>query len=107
GMDGGKDASLIAPNQVAALSNFSNRGSLLPTRNPLSNIQWTDMTGGRFTGRFQGSMFYEAESGTSGFILCAGGKLFRIQFGCPNTLTEITPKLSIVTTEDFSVPSPG
>ena len=107
GMDGGKDASLIAPNQVAALSNFSNRGSLLTTRNPLESVQWTDLTGGRFTGRFQGSMFYEAESGTSGFILAVGGKLFRIQFGYPNTLTEITPKVSIVTTTPFAVPAPA
>lgn len=107
GVDGGKDASLIAQNQVASASNVSMRGALVTTRNPLCNLLFDDMTGGRFTGRFQGAMFYAAESGNSGFILSVGGKLFRFQFGTPNTLVEITPKLSIVTTADFAVPGIG
>jgi len=107
GVDGGKDPSLIALNQVASASNVSMRGALVTTRNPFSNILFEDMTGGRFTGRFQGSMFYSAESGNSGFILSVGGKLFRFQFGTPNTISEITPKLSIVTTAPFAVPGIG
>lgn len=106
-MDGGKDAALIGNNQVAAASNVTMRGALVMTRNPLQSLVWEDLTGGKFTGRFQGAMFYEAESGTSGFILCVGGRLFRFQFGYPNTMVEITPRISIVTTADFSVPGVG
>lgn len=107
GMDGGKDPGLIALNQVASACNVTMRGALVKTRNPVANLLFTDLTNGRFTGRFQGGMFYAAESGTNGFILSVGGKLFRFQFGIPNTLVEITPKISIVTTADFAVPGIG
>lgn len=107
GMDGGKDPSLIQPNQVAASGNVSLRGALIRSRNPVTNLLFSDLTNGRFTGRFQGAMFYAAESGTSGFILSVGGKLFRFQFGLPNTLIEITPKISITITGDFAVPGIG
>ncbi len=107
GMDGGKDAALIALNQVASACNVTMRGAQVKTRPPFSNVLFDDQTGGRFNGRFQGSMFYTAESGNSGFILSVSGKLFRFQFGTPNTLVEITPKLSLVTTADFAVPGVG
>lgn len=107
GMDGGKDASLIGANQVASSCNLTMRGAFAKTRNPFANLLLDDQTNGRFTGRFQGAMFYAAESGTSGAILSVGGKLFRIQIGLTNVLTEITPKLSITVLNDFSVPAPA
>lgn len=107
GMDSGKDASLIAGNQVAMACNLSMRGALCQTRNPLTRVALSDLTNGRFTGRFQGASSYEAETGNDGFILSVGGKLFRIQFGEQNTIIEITPKVSIVTTSDFAVPGIG
>lgn len=106
-MDGGKDPNLIGLNQLASACNLTMRGALVKTRNPFGNLILDDQTNGRFTGRFQGSMFYEAESGVSGFILSVGGKLFRIQIGITNILTEITPQLSITTTADFAVPVPA
>lgn len=108
GMDGGRSASLIQDNQCAMAGNVTFRGAFPKTRPPYENLLLTfdsDLTESRFTGIFQGSVFYEAEFGSSGFVVSVGGKLFRIQLGQQNIVSEITPTLIIVTTAAFTVPA--
>lgn len=112
GMDGGKDASLIGKDQVAAATNFTFRNGLATTRPPIQNQLLTfdtAVTQSRFTGRFQGAMFYNAEAGKgdNGFIVSINGNLFRIQMGLQNTVSEITPSQTVQTTADFTVPLVG
>lgn len=59
------------------------------------------------TGLFQGACFYRADDGTSSIIASISGRLWQILLGATNTVTEITPVLSIVTTADFVVPAPS
>lgn len=109
GMDGGRDASLIDLNQAAASVNFTFRDSYAQTRPPLTNLPLhyeSAVCKQRANLRFQGALFYEAESGSSGFIYSVSGRLFRIQLGLTNEVTEITPKLVVVTTLNFTVPAP-
>lgn len=108
GMDGGRAPSLIADNQCALAGNVTFRGAFPKTRPPYDNLLLTfdsELTESRFTGIFQGAVFYEAEFGKSGFVVSIGGKLFRIQLGQQNLVSEITPTLIIVTTADFTVPA--
>lgn len=108
GQDGGKSASLIADNQVSFAGNVTFRGAFVKSRPPVVNLLLefdSDATESRFTGKFQGSCFYDAELGESGIILSVGGKLFRIQIGSRNIVSEITPALLIVTTAAFTVPA--
>lgn len=108
GMDGGRSASLISENQCALATNVTFRGAFPKTRPPYASLPLTfdsATTESRFTGIFQGATFYEAEFGKNGFIVSIGGKLFRIELGQQNIVSEITPTLIIVTTADFTVPA--
>lgn len=108
GMDGGREPNLIRPDQVAAAVNGTFRGELLKTRPPFwkRGLTFADAeTRTRFTGKFQGAMFYEAN--TPAHILSVGGRLFRVETDDTNLVTEITPRLSIVVTADFTVPGVG
>ncbi len=110
GVDGGVSPSLIQPNQVASACNYSFRDAFVKTRPPYINLPLTfanDVVESRFTGKFQGSVFYQSRFGTSGFVLSRGGKLFLITLGTTNVVSEITPTLVIVTTADFTVPAPA
>lgn len=110
GMDGGISPSLIEPNQCAFAENYSFRRAFPRTRPPWANMLLTfdtDTTESRWTGKFQGAVFYQADFGPSGFVLSRGGKLFRISLGMNNVVSEITPTLTIVTTADFTVPAPA
>lgn len=110
GMSGGRSPSLIGRNQVSASCNFSFRNGFAHSRPPFSNLLLTFdsvTTQSRWSGIFQGAMYYHAEFGNSGIIASIGGRLFRIEIGSTNNITEITPVLKIVTTEDFTVPIVG
>ncbi len=110
GMDGGRAADLIQPNQLAAAVNASLRGSYLKSRPPFESSPFTfesEATQARFTGRFQGAMFYDSPSGHSVHIISLGGRLFRISTDGNNLVGEITPQLIITVTADFTVPAPG
>lgn len=112
GMNSGTDPSLIAPNQCFASRDFTFRDGFAKTRPPFANVVLTFDTPAvaamwNTTGRFQGASFYLAEFGQSGFIVSISGRLYRIQIGTPNTVTDITPSVAIVTTADFTVPAPA
>lgn len=108
-MSGGAAPVLIGKNQYVAACNLTNRGDFISTRNPVANLVITmdDTTASRFTGRFQGAMWYDGEIGESCDIISRGGKLFRLTRGLTNILTEITPQLIIHTADDFVVPAPN
>lgn len=110
GMNGGNDPSLIDPAQVFSARDFTFRDGFAKTRPPFSNLLLsfdTTSTETLFNSRFQGAMFYQAEFGTSGFVVSCSGRLFRIQLGVTNDVTEITPSVTVVTTADFTVPAPA
>lgn len=110
GVDSGISPSLIARNQVASACNYSFRDAFIKTRPPWINLPLefvNDAVESRFSGKFQGSVFYQSRFGTSGFVVSRGGKLFLITLGITNVVSEITPTLVIVTTEDFTVPAPA
>lgn len=107
GMDGGRSASIILPNQVAAAENVTFRGSFAKTRPPVWKHALTfesETTRERFAaGLFQGALFYQATE--SAHIVSIGGRLFRVEMDNTNLVTEITPKVPIVVTADFTVPA--
>lgn len=108
GVDGGQSPSLIGPDQAAFAINLTFRGSY-PTPRPIyANIPINvpDNLVSRWTGKYQGHMPYDGESGQSGWIVSRGGKLFFIPYQT-RVLAEITPQLPIVTTADFTVPAPA
>lgn len=94
GMNGALAPSLIAPTQVAAAVNLTMRDGFIKTRPPWKNILIkfdSTQTAIRFSGKFQGAIFYESDFGQDQFILARGGRLFRIILGLVNVLSEITP----------------
>ena len=108
GIDGGLAPDLIALNKAFLSSNVTYRGGIPSTRPPWYGhklIVPSELTS-RWTGKFQGSMFYDGEAGQSGFIVSRGGKLF---FITPDTwvVSEITPRTPIVTTTAITVPAPA
>lgn len=107
GLDAGTAPSLIGVDQFAGAVNMTIRGDYIMTRPPWMNHVVTDNTGGRFTGKYQGTAWYDGGDGQSCDIIARGGKLFRLVLGMTNSLTEITPRLNIVTTADFTVPAPA
>jgi hypothetical protein len=54
---------------------------------------------------YQGSEYYDADFGNSGWVVSRGGRLFFVTVGY--IVTDITPKIAIVTTADFIVPGLG
>lgn len=111
GMNGGADPTLIGKDQYSAACNMTVRGDYIHTRPPWANQIFTDLTNGRFTGRFQGAAFYDGEeSGQSCHIISRGGRLFRLGangMDPVSVLTEITPRITIQTTAQFTVPAPA
>lgn len=106
-MDGGTAPSLIGVDQFAAATNLTIRGDYITTRPPWANHVFTDNTNGRFAGKFQGSVWYDGGDGQSCNVIARGGKLFRMVLGVTNSITEITPRLNITTTANFTVPAPA
>lgn len=110
GVNAGISPRLISPNQFASSGNASCRGGLISTRPPWFKQTLTfqnDTVQARFTGRFQGACSYISEFSQPSFIVSRGGKLFRIEIKNNWLVTEITPKLTIVTTAEFTVPTPA
>lgn len=106
-MDGGRSSSLIQANQVAEAVNVTFRGAFVKTRPPYwrKPLSYVDgATRARFAGKFQGALFYRGNP--SAHIVSRGGRLFRIEIDS-NLVSEITPRLSIVVTQDFTVPGIG
>lgn len=108
GMDGGSAASLIGPDQCAAACNVTFRGDYPTTRPPYINHRLTFAPGvqARWIGKYQGSMHYDGESGQSGFVVARGGNFFFVT-DTNWFVSEITPRLPISTTADFTVPAPA
>lgn len=107
GMSGGLAPSLIRPDMVAAAVNATMRGAYLKTRPPWKSHPLTfdsETTEARWTGKFQGALQYDGEIGQSGWVVSRGGKLFFINSDT-FVLSEITPRLFLVTTADFTVPA--
>lgn len=107
GMNSGVSPSLIPPTQLAGMVNSTVRGAYIKTRPPykswpLSFDSVTTKT--RFVGKFQGAFQYDGEIGQSGWVLSLGGRLFFINSDT-FVVSEITPKLFLVTTADFTVPA--
>ena len=108
GMNGGISASLIPPNQCALSRDFTFRGAYPKTRPPYVNHLFTfgdTMTEMHWAGKYQGSVWYQASFGSSGFVISRGGRLFFLRMGMPNVLSEITPQLTISTTASFTAPN--
>ena len=108
GMNGGIAASLIQPNQCALARDFTFRGAYPKTRPPYLNHLFAffdTMTQTHWTGKFQGSCWYQSSFGSSGFVISRGGRLFFLRMGVTNVLSEITPQLTISTTAAFVAPN--
>ncbi len=108
GMNGGIAASLIQPNQCALSRDVTFRGAYPKTRPAYQNYLFTfsdEMTETHWAGKFQGSCWYQASFGTSGFVISRGGRLFFLCLGVTNVLSEITPQLTISTTAAFTAPN--
>lgn len=108
GMNGGIAASLIQPNQCALARDFTFRGAYPKTRPPYMNHLFTfdnAMTQSHWTGKYQGSVWYQAGFGGSGFVISRGGRLFFLRMGTTNVLSEITPMVTILTTAAFTAPN--
>jgi len=109
GMDGGKAASLIRPDQVALAINMTFRGAFMRTRPPYGNHLYSfydATTQLNWTGRVQGWAYYDGEAGQSGWVIARNGRLF---FLTSDTwvLREITPSVLVSTISDFTVPASG
>lgn len=107
GVDSGQASSLIAPDQLSAAVNATMRGSYLKTRPPWKSHPLTfdnATTESRWFGKFQGECPYDGELGQSGWVVSRGGKLFFINSDT-FVISEITPRLFIVTLHDFTVPA--
>lgn len=107
GVNGGIAASLIRADMVASAVNSTMRGALLSTRPPWKNHPLTfdsQTTKSRWFGIFQGALQYDGEIGQSGWVVSRGGKLFFINSDT-FVVSEITPRLFVVTTAEFTVPA--
>ncbi len=102
GMDMGTDPSLLADNQYAFASNITIRGDLPSTRAPWVSIPLDT----ELSGLMPGAAFYETLD-QQALLLVVGGHLYRIDITPQDTglVTDITPRLSIVTTAAFIVPA--
>lgn len=108
GMNLGISPSLLPASQCSASRDFTFRGGFPKTRPPFLNLPLTfdsPTTQQRWSGKYQGSCYYNSPFGQSGFIVSVGGRLFRIVLGAQNMVSEITPQITIVTTEEFTVPA--
>lgn len=108
GMNGGVSPSLIGQNQCALAVNLTFRGGFATTRPTLANkiITYTDAaTQSRFTGKWQGASFYRSNSGDDRFIIARGGRLFTISPGPTWKVSEVTIRMILSTTADFTVPA--
>lgn len=108
GVNGGIAPSLIPKNQCVSATNVTFRQGFPGTRDPL--FQWTlevPQTLTTWLGTFQGAGRYDAGgTGQSGWIVARGGRLFFIA-DTTWALTEITPKVTVVTGAQFAVPANG
>lgn len=107
GMNGGVDASLIAPNQVAMSVNFTYRGGFAKTRPGMVRVPFVledPRTSADWTGIFQGAVFYQSLS-ADGFVVSRGGRLFRFTFGTQLGVTEVTPQSTLTVVNAFIVPA--
>lgn len=109
GMNGAVSPSLIGQDQCAASRDFTFRRGFAQTRPPWGNRVFTfadSVTQANFTGIFQGATFYLNQFGSPGFVVAMGGRLFTvIVSGINTTVTEITPRVFVVTIEPFTVPA--
>lgn len=110
GVNAAMAPSLIPANQCAAARDFTFRDGFIKTRAPWSNLVLTfdsPATQANFTGNFQGSCDYKNVFGEDGFVISVSGRLFILTLGLQNVIKEITPKITIVTVEPFTVPGMG
>lgn len=108
GMDGGRSPSLLPADQYALGINTSVNGSLLTARPSWRQhaLTFSDATTqANFTGKYQGDEFYRSDFGRSGWVISVAGHLFFVNTSY--IVTEITPKLTITTTQSFVVPGVG
>lgn len=108
GVDGGLAPDQIPTNKASLSSNVTYRGGVPATRPPWwgRTLVVNDSLASRWSGKFQGSMWFDGEAGQSGHIVSRGGKLF---FVTPDTwvVSEITPRTPIVLTTLLTVPAPA
>lgn len=105
GINSGVSPNLIPADQAFNAVNVSFRGDIPETRPPWFNhlLQNVPST---WSGIFQGSMHYDGEAGQSGFLIARGGRFFFLTDDT-YSLSEVTPKLLVVTTQDFILPGAG
>lgn len=108
GVNGGIAPSLIPKNQCVSALNVTFRQGYAQSRDPWFNylINVPSTLVNRYTGTFQGAGRYDGQAGQSGFIVARGGRLF---FIADNTwlLSEITPVITVTTTNRYTVPTTG
>lgn len=112
GMDSGRAPDALDQDQVAFAGNVTFRGDYPTNRPPYADLPllYPDATTEtRFhTGRFQGAAFYNSGKPNPAIILQRGGRLFRMSFdSIGNNVNEITVRIPVVTTADFTVPPLG
>lgn len=110
GVNGGVSPDLLPNNQCSDATNFTFRDGYARTRPPWTNLVLkfdSDLTQTNMAGKFQGAVMYPSEFGINGFVVSVAGRLFLLTLGTNNTWSEITPRLTVVITADFTVPGGG
>jgi hypothetical protein len=105
GVNNGIAPSLLKPDQAFQAVNVSFRGDFPATRSSWFNHPFLGAPA-TWTGIFQGAMHYDGEAGQSGWLVARGGRFFFITDDT-FTITDVTPQLIIVTTQDFTTPGVG
>lgn len=107
GMDSGNAPSDLQPDQVAFAINTTFRDGQPQCRPPWNREELefvsTTVEDNFNEGVFQDAIVYRAETGNDGFLVMAGGRLFRVQMtNSGNTVSDVTPQYNVVTTADVT-----
>ena len=106
GMNGGVSPALIGQNQYALGVNVTNRDGFPRTRPPWTNhyLSVNEDAEANWSGIFQGHCPYNDGQGKVGWVVSRGGFLFFISKK-DFSVADITPRLTITITEEFTVPA--
>lgn len=112
GVDTGKVASLLFPNQLAHAANCSLRGGFIKPRPGIRKIELTFngnavLESRQKTGRFQVAGYYKPDSGPEVILASIGGRQFRFNVLTDNSVQEITITFQTTTTANFVPPAIG
>lgn len=113
GMNSGAAPSLIPLTQLAFALNVTCRGGYITARPPVRKIALSfgsdSVLEARFVGgRWQGTEFYQPDSGIGSLLTAIGGRLYRVKINQTDAVVqEATISFAITTTAPFFAPAIG